>query len=158
MARTGHSIMKAKMVETGAGLGGEMSGHIFFSDRYYGFDDGLYSALRLIEIISNENEPLSKSLEDWPETFFTPELRIDYPEEIKFKLVENAAKELSKENKVIDIDGVRVIYDDGWALVRASNTQAALTMRYEAESPERLAEIRKTIESLLDKLSAELTK
>ncbi|WP_027720473.1 phosphomannomutase/phosphoglucomutase [Maridesulfovibrio zosterae] len=158
MARTGHSIMKAKMAETGAGLGGEMSGHIFFSDRYYGFDDGLYSALRLIEILSHENEPLSKSLEDWPETFFTPELRIDYPEEIKFKLVENAARELSKDNKVIDIDGVRVIYDDGWALVRASNTQAALTMRFEAESPERLAEIRNTIESLLDKLSAELTK
>lgn len=157
MARTGHSIMKAKMVETGAGLGGEMSGHIFFSDRFYGFDDGLYSALRLVEVLSKEQQPLSEMLNDWPKTYFTPELRIDCPEKIKFKLVEKAAEKLSKKYNVINIDGARVIFEDGWALVRASNTQAALTLRFEANSQERLAEIQQTIESLLNKLSTELT-
>lgn len=156
MARTGHSIMKAKMAETGAGLGGEMSGHIFFSDRFYGFDDGLYSALRLIEILSKEKQPLSEMLNDWPQTYFTPELRIDCPEKIKFKLVEKAAVEFSKEYNVIDIDGARVVFEDGWALVRASNTQAALTLRFEANSSERLEEIKNLVESLLNKLSTEL--
>ncbi len=156
MARTGHSIMKAKMAETGAGLGGEMSGHIFFADRFYGFDDGIYSALRLIEILSKTDKPLSEMLNDWPRTYFTPELRVDFPEQIKFKIVERAIEELSKEYKVIDIDGVRVVFEDGWALVRASNTQAALTMRFEANSPERLETIRDTIESLLKRLKLEL--
>ncbi|CCO22848.1 phosphomannomutase/phosphoglucomutase [Maridesulfovibrio hydrothermalis] len=157
MARTGHSIMKAKMAETGAGLGGEMSGHIFFADRFYGFDDGIYSALRLIEILAHEKQPLSKMLSDWPETFFTPELRIDCPEKIKFELVEKAAQRLAEEYNVIDIDGVRVVFEDGWALVRASNTQAALTLRFEASSAKRMEEIKGIIESLLDKLTHELT-
>lgn len=152
MARTGHSIMKAKMAETDAELGGEMSGHIFFSDRFYGFDDGIYSALRLVEIISEAVEPLSKMLDDWPQTYFTPELRIDFPEQIKFKVVENAVKELSKQYEVIDIDGARIIFENGWALVRASNTQAALTMRFEADSPEHLDKMRNTVETLLEKL------
>ncbi|WP_031481472.1 phosphomannomutase/phosphoglucomutase [Maridesulfovibrio frigidus] len=157
MAKTGHSIMKAKMAETGAGLGGEMSGHIFFADRFYGFDDGLYAALRLIEILSQEEAPLSQMLEDWPETFFTPELRIDCPEKIKFDLVDLATEQFKTEYDVIDIDGARIVFADGWALVRASNTQAALTLRFEASTPERLTEIRHIVESLLSRLSDELS-
>ncbi|TIH14916.1 phosphomannomutase/phosphoglucomutase [Marinifilum sp. JC120] len=156
MARTGHSVMKAKMIETGAGLGGEMSGHIFFSDRFYGFDDGLYSALRLLEILSATEIPLSKMWDEWPQTFFTPELRVEYPEKIKFKLVERAAQELAKDYEVISIDGVRVVFEGGWALVRASNTQAALTLRFEASSQDQLSEIKSTVEALLKRLAAEL--
>ncbi|WP_320171510.1 phosphomannomutase/phosphoglucomutase [Maridesulfovibrio sp.] len=156
MARTGHSIMKAKMAETGAGLGGEMSGHMFFSDRFYGFDDGIYAALRLVEILSKSKPPLSGMLEDWPETFFTPELRVDCPERIKFRIVERAVEELSKRFRVITIDGARVVFEHGWALVRTSNTQAALTLRYEADSPQHLEEIRKIIDSLLKQLRNEL--
>ncbi len=156
MARTGHSVMKAKMIETGAGLGGEMSGHIFFSDRFYGFDDGLYSALRLLEILSRTDKPISEMWDEWPQTFFTPELRVEYPEEIKFELVQRALEELAKDYEVIDIDGVRVVFDGGWALVRASNTQAALTLRFEASSQEQLTEIKDTVESLLERLAAEL--
>ncbi len=157
MAKTGHSIMKAKMAETGAGLGGEMSGHIFFADRFYGFDDGLYAALRLIEILSQEEKPLSQMLEDWPETFFTPEIRIDCPENIKFELVKLATAELKKDYNVIDIDGARVVFEDGWALIRASNTQPALTLRFEASSPKRLQQVRDVIESLLSRLTEELS-
>ncbi len=156
MARTGHSVMKAKMIETGAGLGGEMSGHIFFADRFYGFDDGLYSALRLLEILSRTGDSISHMWDQWPQTYFTPELRVEYPEEIKFTLVERAAEELAKDYEVIDIDGVRVVFEGGWALVRASNTQAALTLRFEASSQEQLEEIRENVENLLDRLAAEL--
>lgn len=156
MAKTGHSIMKSKMAETGAGLGGEMSGHIFFADRFYGFDDGLYAALRLIEILSHEEAPLSQMLEDWPETSFTPEIRIDCPENIKFKIVELATAELKKEYEVIDIDGARVVFEDGWALIRASNTQPALTLRFEASSPNRLKQVQSIVESLLSSLTKEL--
>ncbi len=158
MAKTGHSIMKAKMAETGAGLGGEMSGHIFFADRFYGFDDGLYAALRLIEILSQEEKPLSQMLEDWPETFFTPELRIDCPEKIKFELVDLATTQFKTEYDVIDIDGARIVFADGWALIRASNTQAALTLRFEASTPERLIEIRHIVEPLLSRLTDELSR
>ena len=157
MAKTGHSIMKAKMAETGAGLGGEMSGHIFFADRFYGFDDGLYAALRIIEILSQEEKPLSQMLEDWHETFFTPEIRIDCPENIKFELVKLATAELKKDYNVIDIDGARVVFEDGWALIRASNTQPALTLRFEASSPKRLQQVRNVIESLLSRLTEELS-
>ncbi|WP_319762998.1 phosphomannomutase/phosphoglucomutase [Maridesulfovibrio sp.] len=157
MARTGHSVMKAKMIETGAGLGGEMSGHIFFADRFYGFDDGLYSALRLLEILSGSEVPVSEMWEEWPQTYFTPELRVEYPEEIKFELVRRAALELAEDYEVIDIDGVRVVFDGGWALVRASNTQAALTLRFEASSKAQLAEIRNRVESMLARLAAELS-
>lgn len=156
MARTGHSVMKAKMIETGAGLGGEMSGHIFFADRFYGFDDGLYSALRLLEILSRTDIPVSEMWSEWPQTYFTPELRVEYPEEIKFELVARAAEELAKEYEVLDIDGVRVVFEGGWALVRASNTQAALTLRFEASSPEQLSEVKGHVESLLERLAAEL--
>lgn len=156
MARTGHSIMKARMAETGAALGGEMSGHIFFSDRFYGFDDGIYSALRLIEILSKNDTPLSRMLADWPQTYFTPEQRVSCPEQIKFAVVERVKEIFAEKHRVLGIDGVRVIFDDGWALVRASNTQPALTLRYEADSPERLEEIKNTIESLLDSVSSEL--
>jgi phosphomannomutase/phosphoglucomutase len=157
MAKTGHSIMKAKMAETGAGLGGEMSGHIFFADRFYGFDDGLYAALRLLEILSQEEKPLSRLLEDWPETFFTPELRIDCPERIKFDLADLATTQFKTEYEVIDIDGARILFEDGWALIRASNTQAALTLRFEASTPESLVKIRHIVESLLSRLTEELS-
>lgn len=149
MAVTGHSIMKARMAETGAALGGEMSGHIFFKDRFFGFDDGIYSALRLVEILSASETPLSQMLADWPASYYTPEIRIDCPEEIKFKVVEAALKYFENGYEVISIDGVRIAAPDGWALLRASNTQAALTLRFEANSPERLNELRSIVETPL---------
>lgn len=149
MAVTGHSIMKSRMLETGAELGGEISGHIFFKDRFLGFDDGIYAALRIVEILSGAKTPLSQMLADWPETFYTPEIRVDCPENIKFKVVETALDFFSGTYEVISIDGVRIIFPDGWALIRASNTQAALTLRFEADTVERLNELRLIVEEPL---------
>ncbi len=148
MGVTGHSVMKARMIETGAILAGEMSGHIFFADRYYGFDDGSYAALRLVELLSRDPlRSLSCFLADWPETHATPELRVDCPEEVKFALVERAAREFGARFEIVTIDGVRVLFPDGWALVRASNTQPALSMRFEAETADGLHAIRRTVEA-----------
>jgi phosphomannomutase/phosphoglucomutase len=149
MAVTGHSIMKSKMLETGAPLGGEISGHIFFKDRFFGFDDGIYAALRLVEILSSTRTPLSQMLADWPETFYTPEIRIDCPEELKFKVVEAALAYFKKHYEVISIDGARILVPGGWALIRASNTQAALTLRFESETESGLEKIRKIVETPL---------
>ncbi len=147
MGVTGHSVMKARMIETGALLAGEMSGHIFFADRFYGFDDAVYAALRLVEILSrNSKRPLSRYLGDWPKTSATPELRIFCPDDVKFSLVERAAREFGKRFETVTVDGVRVLFPDGWALVRASNTQPALSMRFEAETPEGLEAIRAIVE------------
>lgn len=161
MAKTGHSFMKVKLIETKAALAGEMSGHMFFADRYYGFDDGLYAALRLAEILAMTPEtPLSQMLADWPKTCNTPEIRFDCPEEIKFNLVARAQEHFRKEYEIIDIDGVRIVFPDGWGLLRASNTQPVLVLRFEAESEARLAEIREIIEkplnAWLEEMRAEL--
>ncbi|MEA4856398.1 phosphomannomutase/phosphoglucomutase [Solidesulfovibrio sp.] len=146
MAATGHSLIKSRMRETGALLAGEMSGHMFFADRYYGFDDGLYAAARLAEIVAASDVPLGEMLADWPATVNTPEIRLDCPDAIKFDVVKRAKAHFRERYEVIDVDGVRLTFPDGWGLLRASNTQPVLVLRFEAETPERLAEIRRIIE------------
>ena len=150
MWKTGHSLIKNKMKLESAALAGEMSGHIFFADRYYGYDDALYAALRILEIISKTGKRTSELLEGVPNAFSTPEIRVDCPDDTKFKLVNQTREELKKDYRVIDIDGVRVEFPDGWGLIRASNTQPALVLRFEADSPDRLAEIRSIIEDKLE--------
>ncbi len=150
MSATGHSLIKARMQATGALLAGEMSGHMFFADRYYGFDDALYSALRIVQIVADRpGEPLSGYLKDWPKVFNTPEIRADCPDAIKFKVVARAQEFFKRHYDVIDVDGVRIVFPDGWGLLRASNTQPVLVLRFEAESEARLAEIRRVIEEPL---------
>ncbi|GAB6888620.1 phosphomannomutase/phosphoglucomutase [Desulfothermus okinawensis JCM 13304] len=160
MWKTGHSLIKAKMREEGALLAGEMSGHMFFADRYYGFDDAIYAAARLIEIISKYPEKrLSTYLEDWPKTYNTPEIRMDCPEKIKFQVVEKAKeyfKAHAQGGRVIDVDGIRINFKDGWGLIRASNTQPVLVLRFEAESEQRLREIQEFFETPLKKWISEL--
>jgi phosphomannomutase/phosphoglucomutase len=149
MWKTGHSLIKAKMQETRAELAGEMSGHMFFADRYYGFDDALYAACRLMEIVAQSGHPLSYQLADLPRTVTTPEIRFDCPDEIKFDVVRRCAEELHARYKTIDVDGVRVIFPHGWGLVRASNTQPVLVMRFEAATPELLQVYREEMEAVV---------
>jgi phosphomannomutase/phosphoglucomutase len=146
MWRTGHSLIKEKMKEEKAVLGGEMSGHIFFADRYFGYDDAIYASCRLLELLSRTERKLSQLLEDVPKTFITPEIRVSCPDEIKFKVVEKVKEELRKDHPIIDVDGVRAQFGDGWGLVRASNTQPVLVLRFEALSEKRLQEIKKLVE------------
>ena len=150
MERAGHSIIKSRMKETGAVLAGEMSGHIFFADRYYGFDDATYVGARLLEILSHTDKKLSELFGGVPETFSTPELRVDCPDEIKFQVVAEVAKHFTETHRVITIDGARIIFEHGWGLVRASNTQAILVLRFEADSPENLNAIRGEVESFVN--------
>jgi phosphomannomutase / phosphoglucomutase len=158
MWKTGHSLIKAKMKEENAPLAGEMSGHMFFADRYYGFDDAIYSAQRLVEIVATKkNTLISQYLDDWPKTFNTPELRMECPEKIKFKVVEKAQEFFRESYNIVDVDGVRITFEDGWALLRASNTQPVLVLRFEAESEARLIEFRKIIENPLKKWIKELS-
>ena len=156
MWRTGHSLIKEKMREENAVLGGEMSGHIFFADRYFGYDDAIYASCRLIELLSKTDRKLSQLLADVPKTFITPEIRVDCPDEIKFKVVEKVKEELRKGYSIIDVDGVRVKFEDGWGLVRASNTQPVLVLRFEALTQERLQEIKKLVEEKLQSAVAAL--
>jgi phosphomannomutase/phosphoglucomutase len=151
MWKTGHSLIKAKMKEEQAALAGEMSGHMFFADRYFGYDDAIYASCRLIEILTKAGHPLSSLLADLPPTIATPEIRVECPDEIKFQVVEAAKKELAREYDIIDIDGVRVLFPDGWGLIRASNTQPALVLRFEALTPGALARIREVVESQVRK-------
>jgi phosphomannomutase/phosphoglucomutase len=146
MWKAGHSLIKAKMKEEHAELAGEMSGHIFFGNRWLGFDDGIYSSGRLVELLSRTAAPLSSLLADVPRTFSTPELRVDCPEEIKFEVVKQAQAFFSSGYQAVTVDGVRVVFPDGWGLVRASNTQPILVLRFEATTAARLAEIRKLVE------------
>ncbi len=153
MWKTGHSLIKAKMKEVNAELAGEMSGHMFFKDRYFGYDDAIYASCRLLEILSNTGKTIKQLLEGVPKTYSTPEIRVECPDEIKFEVVEKAKKIFKEKNyKVIDVDGARIVFDDGWGLVRASNTQPVLVLRYEADTPERLEEIRKIIEGTLNEI------
>jgi len=147
MWKAGHSIIKAKMKETGAALAGEMSGHIFFEDRFYGFDDACYAGARLLEILSNNDKPLSELLSDLPKTFSTPEIRIECPDETKFKVAAQIAEHFqSLGHDVNTIDGARITFAHGWGLVRPSNTQALLVLRFEAETAENLERIKNTVE------------
>jgi phosphomannomutase/phosphoglucomutase len=154
MWKTGHSLIKAKMKETGAELAGEMSGHIFFADRYYGFDDALYAACRLLEIVAASGRPLSAQLEGVPKMFVTPEIRVDCPDEAKFGVVEEVLKHFRKVRRVIDVDGVRVLFEKGWGLLRASNTGPVLVLRFEAASPELLEQYRREVEDVLARVKA----
>ena len=147
MWKAGHSIIKAKMKETNAALAGEMSGHIFFADRFYGFDDATYAGARVLEILSKTDKTLSELLADLPETFSTPELRFDCADERKFEIVQKIADEFAETNEVITIDGARILFENGWGLVRASNTQAILVLRFEADTQENLQAIQQTVES-----------
>jgi phosphomannomutase/phosphoglucomutase len=147
MWKAGHSLIKAKMKESGAVLAGEMSGHIFFADDFYGFDDAAYAGARLLEILSNTDKPLSSLFDDLPQTFSTPELRIPCPDEAKFEVVRRVANHFAEDHDVIAIDGARINFPDGWGLVRPSNTQAILVLRFEANTAVSLDEIRSIVES-----------
>jgi phosphomannomutase/phosphoglucomutase len=149
MWKTGHSLIKAKMKDAHAELAGEMSGHMFFADRYYGFDDALYAACRLIEIVAAGGKPLSEHFDGLPKTFVTPEIRFDCPDELKFAVVARAAGELRSRYKTLDVDGARVLFPQGWGLVRASNTQPVLVMRFEAASEELLRQYQRELESVV---------
>lgn len=149
MYKTGHSLIKTKMKEEHAELAGEMSGHIFFADRFYGFDDALYAACRLIEIVAASGQPLSHQLAGLPRYINTPEIRVDWADETKFGVVERVKEHFRALYPVNDVDGVRVSFANGWGLLRASNTQPVLVMRFEAENEEQLAEYRSIFESAL---------
>ncbi len=155
MWKAGHSLIKAKMKEEGALLAGEMSGHIFFAHRWFGFDDGIYSSARLLELLSRTDRPLSSLLEDVPRTYSTPELRVDCPEEKKFEVVRRAQEFFAARYDAVTVDGVRVVFPDGWGLVRASNTQPLLVLRFEATTPGRLEEIQALVRGKVDELLRE---
>ncbi len=149
MWKAGHSLIKKKIREEKALFAGEMSGHIFFADRWFGFDDAIYSSARLLEILSKTPRKLSEILSDLPKTFTTPEIRVYASDEVKFRIVDEVRKELAKRHPVIDIDGVRALYPKGWGLVRASNTQAMLVLRFEGETEADLEAIQKEVREVL---------
>ena len=150
MYKTGHSLIKAKMKEEHAELAGEMSGHMFFADRYRGYDDAIYAACRLIEIVAKSGRPLSEQLAGLPKMVSTPEIRIDCADEMKFELVGRVAAHFKGIYKTIDIDGVRVIFPEGWGLLRASNTQPVLVMRFEAVNEHLLKRYQTEVEHVLE--------
>ena len=152
MWKAGHSLIKAKMKEEKALLAGEMSGHLFFADRYFGYDDAIYASARLLEIISSSGQKISKILADVPKTFTTPEIRVACPDHIKFQVVEDAKAHFRKDFNIIDIDGVRIPFKDGWGLIRSSNTQPVLVLRFEASTEKRLQAIRRMIEKVLENI------
>ncbi|MGH9765091.1 MAG: phosphomannomutase/phosphoglucomutase [Blastocatellia bacterium] len=154
MWRVGHSPIKAKMKETGAAMAGEVSGHQFFADRYFGFDDAIYAGARLLEILSNFDGPVSSLLDGLPKTVTTPEIRVECPDSIKFDLVSQLTEEFKKTNEVVDIDGARIKFEHGWGLVRASNTQPVLVLRFEADTDAHLKEIRDIVEGRAKQLIA----
>lgn len=156
MWKTGHSLIKEKMKEEKAALGGEMSGHIFFAHRYFGYDDAIYASCRLLELLSNTDKKLSSLLSDVPKTHITPEIRVPCPDDIKFKVVEKVREDLKGTYPIIDVDGVRVKFDDGWGLLRASNTQPVLVLRFEALTEGRLLEIKSLVEGKVKKAIVEL--
>jgi phosphomannomutase/phosphoglucomutase len=152
MWKAGHSLLKAKMKETQALLAGEMSGHMFFKERYFGYDDAIYASVRLLEIMANADRPLSALLSDLPLSFSTPELRVDCPDDKKFVIAEKAKDYFRQHYDIIDVDGVRVRFPEGWGLIRASNTQPALVLRFEAQSAQKLNEYRAIVERKLKEL------
>ena len=157
MWQTGHSLIKNKMRETGALLAGELSGHIMIADDYLGFDDALYNACRLIEIISRSGRTLSEMVSDFPEYRSTPEIRIDVTEDQKWTVVSEALVYFKEKYDVISVDGVRILFGDGWALLRASNTQPVIVARFEARSESRLIEIRTEIAEWLTQAGVPFT-
>lgn len=152
MWKTGHSLIKKKIKEENALIAGEMSGHIFFADKYFGFDDAIYSSARLLEILSRSEKKLSEMLDDLPRTFSTPEIRIYASDAVKFKIVDEVKKELAQKYPIVDIDGVRAQFPKGWGLVRASNTQDVLVLRFEAETEKDLQAIRTEVEKTVERV------
>jgi phosphomannomutase/phosphoglucomutase len=152
MWKVGHSLIKSKMKEIGAQMAGEMSGHLFFADRYFGYDDAVYAGARLLEILSHTEQPLSHLLADVPATVFTPEIRLDCPDEKKFAVVHALTEEFKRTHDVVDIDGARIRFAHGWALVRGSNTQPVIVMRFEADAQEHLDEMRRLLETKAQRL------
>lgn len=155
MWKAGHSLIKGKMKEEGALLAGEMSGHLFFAERYFGYDDAVYGGARLLEILTRKGEALKTLLSDVPKMVSTPEIRLDCPDEKKFQIVAELTEDFKKEHQVIDVDGARVLFDGGWGLVRASNTQPVLVFRFEAQDQERLEEIKEIFMEKFEKKMAE---
>lgn len=151
MWKTGHSLIKAKMKEEHALLAGEMSGHLFFADRYFGYDDAIYASLRLLEILSTSEQGLGEMLADLPPTFVTPEIRVPCPDAIKFKVVAQVLAHYQATHEVADVDGARINFGDGWGLVRASNTQAVLVLRFEAVSEARRDALRREVEAVVQR-------
>ena len=161
MSKTGHSHVKNDMKKYKADLAGEMSGHIFFAFNYFGFDDALYASIKFLEILDNNDQKLSKIVDKIPKVFNTPEIRIDCSDEIKFDVINNVIKNLDRyKKKIVDIDGIRVSENNGWWLLRASNTQPALVVRCESLSQKGLdfqkesikKELLKTMPSLSSKI------
>ena len=150
MWKTGHSFIKKKIKQEKALIAGEMSGHIFFADRFFGFDDAIYSSARLLEILSRSEMKLSAMLADLPQTFHTPEIRIYASDAVKFKIVEAVKKDMAEKHPIVDIDGVRAQFPNGWGLVRASNTQEVLVLRFEADTEKDLQAIRKEMEKSVE--------
>lgn len=149
MWRTGYPHIQSRMRETGAELAGEMSGHMYFADRYFGYDDGIYAGCRALEILSHGETPLSKRLADIPHYVSTPEIRVDCTDEDKFRVVDEVSAHFRGRYPTIDVDGVRVIFPGGWGLVRASNTQPILVVRFEADTQANLDTIRSTVRDVL---------
>jgi phosphomannomutase/phosphoglucomutase len=150
MWKTGHSLIKTKMKEEHAAVAGEMSGHFFFADRYYGYDDGIYAALRLLEILARSGRTVLEELSDLPASFATPEIRMDCPDELKLAVVARVRDKMQGQGEVNTLDGVRVTYADrAWSLVRASNTGPILVLRFEAPSAARLAALRSEVEAIV---------
>ncbi len=155
MWKTGHSLIKQKIKDENAPFGGELSGHIFFNDRNYGYDDALYAGLRVIEILSNANKPFSSFLSDLPKCFYTPEIRIDTTEEKKASIVNKIKDTYSKELKpqfINTIDGIRITFPDGWALARPSNTQPVLVLRFESTTEAGLERIQNEVQTIVEKM------
>jgi phosphomannomutase/phosphoglucomutase len=156
MWKTGHSLIKKKIKEENAIFAGEMSGHIFFNDRWYGFDDAVYSGARLLEILCQSEKTLTEIIQDIPKVVNTPEIRIDTTEEAKFKIVSRILSHFKTNHEVIEIDGARINFPHGWALVRASNTQPALVVRYEADTGEHLTEIQNAVDPVLSTIQKQI--
>jgi phosphomannomutase/phosphoglucomutase len=169
MWKTGHSLIKAKMKEVHAALAGEMSGHLFFADRYFGYDDAIYAACRLVEILKKfrsrggHAKTASTLIDDLPRTYNTPEIRFDCPDHLKFKVVEKtkdvfmrAGSLPQKPREVITVDGIRAVFEKGWGLIRASNTQPVLVMRFEANDPAALESIKTMMEEKVNTILSDL--
>lgn len=154
MWKVGHSLIKAKMKDEGAVLAGEMSGHMFFADRYFGYDDAIYAGGRLLELVSNSDADLKRMISSLPRMYNTPEIRVDYPDDLKFSAVDKVIEAFRDRYEVIDIDGARVRFPDGWALVRASNTQPALVMRFEGETREAVDRLQSEIGRELERIKS----
>ncbi len=155
MWKTGHSLIKAKMKEEKALLAGEMSGHLFFADRYFGYDDAIYASLRLLEILAASDKTLAETLSDLPSTYVTPEIRVPCPDELKFSVVKRVLEHYRGKHPVSEVDGARVNFGDGWGLVRASNTQAVLVLRFEANSEARRDALRREVEGVVSRAREE---